>query len=461
MRKECAESLKTIYRRITNFIMLILMTIFFKSAWFSNLNTLMERRFKGSGNVLTIIFYFVILFLFMYVWGGFKLGYQKLVNLVMSQFFAIICTNIVLCIQIILMVGNVYDSKKIVWQLLILTAIDIGICVILSLLFINIYVRLFPPYRVLQINGDYENHLRTKMSNRDDKYQICEEISIHDDELEIINKIKMYDAVLLNDIPTHKKNKILKYCFENSIRVYFTPKISDILVKSTEEINLFDTPLFLCRNVGLSFEQKVIKRLMDIVISMLGIIIASPLILITAIAIKLNDGGPVLFKQKRCTQNGREFWIYKFRSMIVDAEKDGKSRPAIDDDERITTIGRFIRKTRIDELPQLFNILIGDMSFVGPRPERIEHVEKYCADIPEFAYRMKVKGGLTGYAQVYGRYNTTAYDKLKMDLIYISNYSLLLDLQIILETIKVIFRKESTEGFSTEQVKKIRSTKEE
>lgn len=140
----------------------------------------------------------------------------------------------------------------------------------------------------------------------------------------------------------------------------------------------------------------------------------------------------------------------------MNAEKDGKSRPATDNDDRITKVGAFIRKTRIDELPQLYNILKGDMSFVGPRPERIEHIEKYCREIPEFSYRLKVKGGLTGYAQVYGRYNTTAYDKLKMDLIYIVNYSLLLDIQIILETIKIIFRKESTQGFSEEQVKDIR-----
>jgi lipopolysaccharide/colanic/teichoic acid biosynthesis glycosyltransferase len=168
---------------------------------------------------------------------------------------------------------------------------------------------------------------------------------------------------------------------------------------------------------------------------------------IIALAIKLYDGGPVFFKQKRCTLDGKVFEIHKFRSMIVDAEKEGISIPATDKDPRITPVGNVIRMTRLDELPQVFDILIGNMSIVGPRPERVEHVEKYTKEVPEFAYRLKVKGGLTGYAQIYGKYNTTPYDKLKLDLMYIQNYSILLDLKLILMTVKIIFMKESTEGF--------------
>lgn len=132
----------------------------------------------------------------------------------------------------------------------------------------------------------------------------------------------------------------------------------------------------------------------------------------------------------------------------MDAEKPGQVIPAVEHDPRITPIGKFIRATRIDELPQFIDILVGNMSLVGPRPERIEHVNKYCKEVPEFGMRLKVKGGLTGYAQVYGKYNTSAYDKLKLDLSYISNYSLMLDLKIILLTLRTIFSKESTEGFS-------------
>ena len=229
------------------------------------------------------------------------------------------------------------------------------------------------------------------------------------------------------------------------------PIIPDIIVKSSSELNLFDTPLYLCRNSGISKTEAIVKRVFDIIISSLAFFAFSPIFLITALAIKLNDGGPVFYKQERCTINGKKFMIIKFRSMIVDAEKDGKSHPAGEDDDRITKVGRIIRAMRIDELPQLFNILKGEMSVVGPRPERVEHVLKYTKDLPEFSFRSKVKGGLTGYAQVYGKYNTTALDKLKLDLIYIMNYSLLLDLQIIIETIKVLFQKDSTEGFTEER----------
>ena len=155
----------------------------------------------------------------------------------------------------------------------------------------------------------------------------------------------------------------------------------------------------------------------------------------------------MFYRQRRVTRWGKEFEILKFRSMIVDAEKDGHSIPATGQDPRVIKVGRVIRPTRIDELPQILNILRGDMSIVGPRPERVEHVEKYSAEIPEFAYRLKVKGGLTGYAQIYGKYNTSAYDKLRLDLMYIENYSLLLDIKLILQTVRVLFSKSSTEGF--------------
>ena len=224
-------------------------------------------------------------------------------------------------------------------------------------------------------------------------------------------------------------------------------KISDILIKGSDSIHLFDSPLFLMRNNGLTFEQRLVKRITDIVISLFVLIITSPLMLIVAAAIKLYDGGPVMFRQDRCTINGKVFSIHKFRSMIVDAEKDGKSIPATDGDPRITPVGNIIRKTRLDELPQMLDILAGNMSIVGPRPERVEHVKAYTEEIPEFSYRLKVKGGLTGFAQVYGKYNTTAYDKLKLDLMYIENYSFLMDIRLIFMTVKIMFMKESTEGF--------------
>jgi len=190
---------------------------------------------------------------------------------------------------------------------------------------------------------------------------------------------------------------------------------------------------------------------MDIVLCSIAMIVAAPVMAAVAIAIKLEDGGPVFFRQKRLTRNGREFEILKFRSMIVDAEKYAGAVLATDNDPRITKVGKFIRATRLDEIPQILNILKGDMSIVGPRPERKVIADEYCKDIPEFAYRLKVRGGLTGYAQIYGKYNTSAYDKLRLDLMYIENYSFMMDIKLIILTLRIIFSKESTEGIDKQR----------
>ena len=202
--------------------------------------------------------------------------------------------------------------------------------------------------------------------------------------------------------------------------------------------------------MGLSAEQRFVKRSMDLVISGIGIIISSPIMLIVALAVKLYDKGPVFYRQERLTFKGKPFKIFKFRSMCVDSEKNG-ARLASKHDSRITPVGHVIRNLHLDELPQLFNVFLGDMSLVGPRPERKEIMREYQREIPEFYYRLKVKAGLTGYAQVYGKYNTTPYDKLKLDLFYIENYSVLLDIKLIFMTVKIFFQKETSEGVDDDQ----------
>ena len=217
------------------------------------------------------------------------------------------------------------------------------------------------------------------------------------------------------------------------------------MIMSSEKMHMFDTPLLLFRNRGLTVEQQVIKRVFDIVVSFLMLAGLSPLLALIALLVKCYDGGPVLYSQERLTKNGKVFRILKFRSMRVDSEKAG-ARLAMKDDDRITPVGKILRNIHFDELPQLINILRGDMSIVGPRPERPEIAAEYTKEIPEFPFRLKVQAGLTGYAQVYGKYNTTPYDKLKLDLTYIENYSFFMDLQLIATTVKILFQKENTEG---------------
>jgi exopolysaccharide biosynthesis polyprenyl glycosylphosphotransferase len=291
-----------------------------------------------------------------------------------------------------------------------------------------------------------------KLNKREDKFRVVKCMDIAEGTDVICDEIEReFRTVVLWDIGTADRNKLLKFCYARSIRVYMMPKIPDVLVKGSEAVHLFDTPLLLTREHALSVEQRMVKRLFDIILSVLLIVITSPIMLLTAIAVKLTDFGPVLYRQTRCTAGGREFRILKFRSMRVDAEKDGVARLASRHDDRITPVGRFIRAVRIDELPQLFNIFIGDMSFIGPRPERPEIIEEYVQKMPEFVFRMKMKAGLAGYAQVYGKYNTTPYDKLKLDLSYIENYSIWLDLKLMLLTLKILLRPESTEGVDATQ----------
>ena len=319
----------------------------------------------------------------------------------------------------------------------------------------DFYRSLIRPLPVVLIYGDYNNDIEKKISSIPQKYHVEKTIRYDDPNLILDELVDNCSSILINDIPSDFENAVLKKCFEKDKRVYVVPKLSDILIKASDSINVIDTPLYLSRNLGMSFSQRFIKRAMDIVVSGLAVVILSPVFFITAIAIKLEDHGPVFFRQERVTKDGRHFMILKFRSMIVDAEKGGRTYSALKKDDRITKVGSVIRACRVDELPQLFNILAGDMSLVGPRPERYENVEMYTKEVPEFKYREKVKGGLTGYAQVYGKYNTTALDKLKLDLMYITNYSIILDFQIMFETLKILFQRDSTEGFDSNQTKEM------
>ena len=308
------------------------------------------------------------------------------------------------------------------------------------------------------IYGDRDpGDLISKMNSRRDKYDISGKVHISVGEKEIYRMMKEYDGVIIWDLPANIRNRYLKHCFAHSIRCYLSPKISDVILMGSERIHLFDTPLLVAKNMGLSIEQRAAKRLLDIIVSGIGIIVASPLMLIIALCVKFYDRGPVLYRQERLTEGGKPFKICKFRSMCVDSEKNG-ARLASKHDSRITPVGRVLRNLHLDELPQLFNVFMGDMSLVGPRPERQTLVREYCKEIPEFYYRLKVKAGLTGYAQVYGKYNTTPYDKLKLDLFYIENYSFVLDLKLLMMTVKIFFQKEVSEGVNDNQTNALKDS---
>lgn len=449
MRKH--ESLKRAIILLLSLSGLILQTAVYGYLWYHIYFPYISYRlpFWQKGHWLLILLYFALLTLFSQTYGGTRIGYLKATDVFFSQFFALLCVNIISYIQLSLMALTLLRPSYMLWA----AAVQLAIAAVWTILCQKVYQRLFPPRKLLLIYGERPiQDIMGKFASRPDKYDIVKSMNLTEGLPAIYDEITAgYGGIVLWDIPTSVRNDLLKYCYSKYIRVYLMPKISDVIIRGADPVHLFDTPIFLTREYSMTIEQRIVKRLIDVVCSLILIVLASPFMLITALTVKLYDHGPVLYKQVRCTTGGKEFKILKFRSMRVDAEKDGVARLASQNDSRITPVGKFIRKVRLDELPQLFNILKGEMSFIGPRPERPEIIKQYMEDMPEFAFRMKMKAGLAGYAQVYGKYNTTPYDKLKLDLFYIENYTVWLDLKLMLLTLKILFKPESTEGIDEKQ----------
>ena len=435
------------YKRILKFgsaaVILLIEVGLYWLLWQLYLNNIIEERFWRRGIWLLSALYGVLLVFFLQTYGGLKIGYLKRGNIIYSHILSLFIVNTI-GYFILALIDKRFHSPV---SFILLTVVDGIIVCIWVFLFQWIYGVLFPPRRLLVVYGVRPVFsIMEKIGARDDKYVIGGSISIDEGIDKIMAKVKEFEGIVVGDVPSHDRNLILKKCYDSSIRVYMIPKISDILVRSSTNLNLFDTPILLSKNEGLQIDQMAVKRFIDIVVSLIGIILTSPLFVMFGAAIHLADRGPIFYTQTRLTIDGKLFKIYKFRTMRVDAEKDGVARLAGEGDNRITDVGKILRATRLDELPQLFNIIKGEMSLVGPRPERPEIAAEYMEDLPEFAMRLKMKAGLTGYAQVHGKYNTTPYDKLKLDLHYIRNYSLWMDLILIVLTPKVLFMKESTEG---------------
>ena len=405
--------------------------------WIGWYNKIIWAPFFRRGNWMMIFIYAILLIFFMNTYGGFKVGFLKKGNLIYSQILAVLFTNIVTYFQI-----TVQDKR-------FTTPVPLGVNIALSvvailvwtLIFQWIYGLIFPPRRMLLISGDYSDyHLLEKMNAREDKYIISQIINYKEGMEKLIPQIDQYDGIIVGDMPSHERNLIIKYCYAKQIRTYSVPKISDILLRSSVDLNLFDSPLLLSRNTGLAIEQMFCKRLMDVVFSLLGLVISAPFFLLIAISIKLTDRGPVFYKQTRLTKDGKTFEIYKFRTMIQNAEKYSGAVLASEHDPRILLVGRLLRATRLDELPQIFNIFKGDMSIVGPRPalwnqdDLVAERDKYGAN--------DVTPGLTGWAQINGRDELEIPVKAKLDGEYVKKYGFTMDVRCFFGTFLSVLRQD-------------------
>lgn len=429
--------------RTVKIMNVIIMTVPFMLCWFLYYGSRIRVPYYRTGNFLIIILFMVLYMVFGRLYDAFVINLSKISEIIYSQFLAVSFTDLIMYIVICLL------SSK-------LTNLWPGIACLVGQVLVSScwtfcvhkwYFKTFEPVPTIIV---YENKKSLKELNSSivllKRFNIIDTIKADDclDDLSFLNDI---GAIFLCGNKSSKRNIILKECIKRDIDVFICPGISDIILSGAYPIHAFPFPVLKTYRYMPQPEYVFFKRLFDIILSAFLLILTLPISLIMAIAIKAYDGGPCFYKQTRLTKDGKEFGILKFRSMIVDAEKDGVTRLSSgDNDSRITPIGKIIRACRMDELPQLLNILKGDMTFVGPRAERPELTEKYSEKIPEFKLRLQAKAGLTGYAQVYGKYNTEPYEKLQMDLMYIAHPSIIEDFKIILATIKILFMKDSTEG---------------
>ena len=434
--------------RIIKIMDAVLVTVPFALCWYLYYAKHIASPFYAKGDYLVVALFFVLFIIFGRVYDAFLMSMQRISEIVYAQFLAVAVSDFIMYIVIWLL-------SKHLPNILPGVAALIGQVILAAVWAYNAhhaYFKIFPPQATAVIYDTRQG--MEKLIGKyglDTKYKVV--LTATADEC--IANLAMLDGVsmvFMSGIHSHDRNVILKYCVENNIGIFVIPRIGDTIMSGAYPMHMFHLPMLKVGRYHPQPEYLFIKRLLDIVISAVALVVLSPIFLVTAIAIKATDHGPVLYKQIRLTKDGKEFGILKFRSMRVDAEKDGVARLSSGEhDDRITPVGRVIRACRIDELPQLLNILRGELSIVGPRPERPEIAAQYCEEMPEFSLRLQAKAGLTGYAQIYGKYNTTPYDKLVMDLMYIAHPSIVEDLKIMFATVKILFMPESTEGVSEGQ----------
>ena len=421
------------------------MTIPFVVCWMLYYQEKMwTQPFYRRGNWLMALLYILVYMVYGHIYDAFLVSLVRISELIYSQCLSAFITDAIMYIISWLLIRHL----PAVWPLLLVFGAQILISAIWSTIVHQWYFNSFEAKQTVVVYDNREGvEQLLEEYGLDKKFHVKKVINTAECMQEKLENLSDTDVIFLCGVHSHERNVILKYCIANHISVYVIPRIGDVLMSGAKRMHMLHLPILMVERYNPRIEYLFIKRLFDVLLSGIALILLSPIFLITAIAVKVTDGGPVFYRQTRLTKDGKKFDVLKFRSMRIDAEKDGVARLSTGDkDDRITKVGHIIRKVRIDELPQLINILKGDMTIVGPRPERPEIAAQYEEILPEFALRLQVKAGLTGYAQVYGKYNTTPYDKLQMDLMYISKPSLLEDLRIIFATIKILFVLESTEG---------------
>lgn len=443
-----ADSKHGIALRLIKISNVVLMAVLFAICWYGYYAAHTIQPFYNRGNWAMIALFLALYVIYGKVYDAFQISMNRMFEIIYSQGLTAAISDCIMYIIIYLLTRHIPNPLPLLGTF----AAQLVLAAVWSVLAYKWYFAMFPPKRSTVVYDKRPGlELLVREYGLEKNFHIQATVSVE----ECLSNLQMLDdmeTVFLSGIHSHDRNIILKYCVEKEIGTYVIPRIGDTIMSGARQMHMFHLPILSVDWYKPSIEYLFLKRLMDIVFSSIAIVLTAPVMFATAVAIKLTDGGPIFYKQCRLTKNGKKFFILKFRSMRVDAEKDGIARLSTGEkDDRITSVGRIIRKIRIDELPQLFNILSGSMTIVGPRPERPEIVKQYMEGLPEFGLRLKAKAGLTGYSQVYGKYNTQPYDKLQMDLMYLAHPGIIEDLRIIFSTIKILFLPESTEGIAAGQ----------
>lgn len=460
MREKKVESnfKKSALLRICKFIH-ILLTIFVQACCLYYYNEIHNHRGVGDTRfILFVLLYTGILLFSLRTYKSYDFGFTESSMLAYSQTLADIIAGGVFYVVFVIANSKLFTPVPLIVMIIAQVLINIS----WSFLINRLYFKKNPPKKTALIYGDeYSINRISDAYGRKKNFEIIKRIKVTGEDNSWIAELDDCEAVFLAGLIPRTRNFALKFCLENAIDCYTAPYVGDIIMMGATHMDMFSVPVFGVTRAAPKIEYAFIKRAIDIVCSLTGIILLSPVMAVTAIAIRAYDKGPAFYKQVRLTRNGKKFEILKFRSMRVNAESDGVARLAGENDDRITPVGKIIRACRLDELPQLFNILKGDMTIVGPRPERPEIAAQYEDELPEFALRLQVKAGLTGLAQVYGRYNTEPYDKLQMDLMYINEMSFVKDLRLMFATVKILFIKDSTQGTAEGQTTALAKKEEE
>lgn len=439
------ESLRDqVVMHIVKLINVLMETIVFGACWYLSYAKEIMIPFAGRGNWIILLLFFVLYITYARIYDGFNITINRISENIGSQVLSLFISDFILYFVIILLSRRLPN----IIPLLLCFIGQMAVSVFWSYVVHIWYFKHYPAKATGIIYGVREG-IEELISayGLEKRFNVKKVMSVEDaieNNLDVLDGI---ENVFLSGVHSHERNIILKKCVEKNVKVYVIPRVGDAIMSGAKRLHMLHLPILQVGRYNPSPEYLFVKRMFDIIVSLIALIILSPILLITAAAIKMTDHGPVFYKQCRLTKDGRKFNVLKFRSMRTDAEKDGVARLSTgENDSRITPVGKFIRKCRIDELPQLFNILSGSMTLVGPRPERPEIAAVYEKELPEFSLRLQAKAGLTGYAQVYGKYNTIPYDKLIMDLMYIANPSISEDLKIMFATIRILFVPDSTEG---------------